>query len=412
VVKISNVRTGAGKSNSDIGLWFLPILFTIPAMSAYFHSIAPNENVFKGQDWGIWVAFALFVSAVISWLFSQASVPLSPLARVALLFMFTAWLYQVVRIQLDGSLFNLTAFVVPFALIMVSVKPPTFKAVWFSGLTLGYSLIAVSVASILFGVLGFGPDGFDVTDSGGSRIPLLGELLGIETRWGGPFGSVNYAAPIGGLLVVLAFNYNKANRYVFLSSGIVILTLSQARSTVFAVGVALVILALWSAPISRIKNGISLRVIVLVGLAVAYFAYVFFFDRSLNGRATIWVDFGDLWLQSPWFGVGDSGIIDFVNSRDSDPSFVPHQHAHSVLFDELVRFGVPMLFLSVGTFVSALLLSLRSASIDFGRNLAIVVFVLLAGLTETIHSFSYMTAYMCVLLFVVLSSNSGRRQQV
>jgi len=45
--------------------------------------------------------------------------------------------------------------------------------------------------------------------------------------------------------------------------------------------------------------------------------------------------------------------------------------------------------------------------------LALVVFVLLAGLTETIHSFSYLTAYLCALIFVVLSSNAtlvGRRE--
>lgn len=405
------VKTNSSKTN--VGMWYLPILFTVPALSAYFHSLAPNENVFKGQDWGIWVTFALAVSAGISWLLFHDSIQLSVLARATLALMLATWLYQVIRIQLDGATFNVTAFVVPAAFVMISLKPPPLSAVRKAGLALAYSLIAVSVMSLLFGVLGKGPDGFALTDSGGSRLPILGDLLGIETRWGGPFGSVNYAAPIGGLLVILAFSYKNFNRYLVLVSGLIILTLSQARSTAFAVVVGLVILALWSAPVSRFKNRIPLRIVVLLGMALIYVLYVLLFDRSLNGRTTIWVDFGGLWLQKPFFGVGDSGIIDFVNSRDADPSFIPHQHAHSVLFDGLVRFGIPMLLLSVGTFISALVLSIRSASIDFGRNLALVVFVLLAGLTETIHSFSYLTAYLCALIFVVLSSNAtlvGRRE--
>ena len=65
-----------------------------------------------------------------------------------------------------------------------------------------------------------------------------------------------------------------------------------------------------------------------------------------------------------------------------------------------------MLILSLGVFIAAIVISIRSASRDSGKNLAIVVFVVLAGLTETIHSFNYLSVYLCALLFVVLSSSA------
>ncbi len=388
------------------GTWYLPILFTIPAFGSYFHSLAPNENVFKGQDWGIWVAFLLTLLAALSWLSCRDSTRLIPLARAALAFMLAAWIYQVIRIQLDGATFNLTAFLLPLVLVLLALKPPRREAISAAGLALAYSILLVSALSLVFGALGTGPDGFNLTDSGPSRIPILGDLLGIETRWGGPFGSVNYAAPMGGLLVILSFSFKGLNRYLIIGGGLTVLVLSQARSSAFAVIAGLVIIFLWSAPISRLKHRIPLRLIVLIGVVFAYFLYVALFDSSLSGRTIIWSDFGNLWLDRPIFGVGDSGISDFVNSRDSDPAFVPHGHAHSVVFDGLVRFGIPMLILSLGTFITTMAISIRSASHDWGKNLAIVIFVVLAGLAETIHSFSYLSVYMCALLFVVLSSNA------
>jgi len=79
---------------------------------------------------------------------------------------------------------------------------------------------------------------------------------------------------------------------------------------------------------------------------------------------------------------------------------------HSVLGDILVRFGAPLFILSLGVFVAAIVISIRSASRDSGKNLAIVTFVVLAGITETIHSFNYLSVYLCALLFVVLSSSA------
>jgi O-antigen ligase len=387
-------------------MWYLPILFTIPAFAIYFHSLAPNKNIFKGQDWGIWAAFLLTLVAALSWLFHKRSTRLTPLARAAVVLMLIAWMYQVVRTQFDGATFNLTAFLVPLSVMLILLKPPRLSEIRLAGLALAYSLILVSALSLAFGALGIGPDGFALPGSGGTRLRIFGNLTGIDIRWGGPFGSVNLASSAGGLVAVLAFSYRGMNRYLILSGGLVILLLTQARTPAIALVAALAIVAMWSPSVARFKYRIPLRISALVVFVSGYAGYVFTSDPTFNGRAVIWSDFGALWLESPLLGVGNSGIIDFVNSRINDPLFVPHQHAHSVLGDVLIRYGVPMLVLSLGVFITSMAISIRSASRDSGKNMAIVTFVILAGLTETIHSFNYFSVYLCALLFVVLSCSN------
>ena len=391
---------------SLFGTWYLPILLSIPAMAVYFHSLAPNENVFKGQDWGTWMAFLLTLLATLSWLAFRDSTRLVSLAKTTLTLMLLAWTYQLISTQIDGSLFNLTAFAVPLAIVMILLKPPRLSEVKMAGLTLGYSLALVSALSLLLGSLGFGPDGFAVTDSGPSRFWVFSDWMGIASRWGGPFASVNLASPVGGLLVVLAFSYKRTHRYMFLFSGFAILMLSQGRSAIIGVAAALVVITMWSPSVARSKYRIPLRLTTFAGLAVGYAGTVLLFDPTAAGRAVIWSNFGNLWLESPITGVGSSGIANFLAREAGTPGFVPHNHMHSVLGDILVRFGAPMLILSLGVFVGATLISTRSASRDSGKNLAIVAFVVLAGLTETIHSFGYFSAYLCALLFVVLSSSA------
>jgi hypothetical protein len=397
---LSSTRLGS------FGTWYLPILFTIPAFATYFHSLAPNENIFKGQDWGIWVAFLLTLVATLSWLACRDSTRLVPLARAALTLMLLAWMYQVVRTQLDGSTFNLSAFAVPLAIVLILLKPPRLSEVRLAGLTLAYSLILVSALSLAFGALGVGPDGFAVTDSQAGSPWFFNDWVGLHTRWGGPFGSVNLASPVGGLLVILAFSYKGVHRYLIMCSGLLIFSLSQARSPIIGIVAGLVILTMSSPLVARFKYRIPLRLTTFTGLALGYAGSVLLYDPTFNGRTVIWSNFGNLWLESPLTGVGSSGINNFIAGEAGTPGFVPHNHMHSVLGDILVRFGAPLFILSLGVFIASIVISIRSASRDSGKNLAIVVFVVLAGLTETIHSFNYLSVYLCALLFVVLSSSA------
>jgi O-antigen ligase len=81
---------------------------------------------------------------------------------------------------------------------------------------------------------------------------------------------------------------------------------------------------------------------------------------------------------------------------------ITHNHAHSVLLDALVRYGIVLAFLTLVIFGIAVYASIRALKSGDPSPLAITVFVLLAGSAETLHSWEYWTAYMATLIWVVL----------
>jgi hypothetical protein len=271
-------------------------------------------------------------------------------------------------------------------------------------LVLGYSLLAISALSLVLGGSGAMPDGFEVTDSGDQRVALL-EWLGVTNRWGGPFGSVNYASPAGGLVLVIGMGQRRWNRVVLVAGGFGMLTLGAGRSAVIAVVAALVVLFLSSAWVSRLTWHRGLRVGTIGAGLVLLVGYIVFLDPTLNGRTRIWSDFLVLVRTSPVTGVGESGILAFVGERTGTEGFVPHTHGHSVLFDGILRYGLVMGVLIVIIFAFALWAGGRSLRRGAPLPLALGVYVIAAGLTETIHGWGYWSIYLVTLVWIVLSSD-------
>jgi hypothetical protein len=248
------------------------------------------------------------------------------------------------------------------------------------------------------------PDGFEVTDSGDQRVALL-EWLGVTNRWGGPFGSVNYASPAGGLVLVIGMGQRRWNRVVLVAGGFGMLTLGAGRSAVVAVVAALVVLCLSSAWVSRLTWHRGLRVGTIGAGLVLLVGYVAVLDPTLNGRTRIWSDFLVLVPTSPITGVGESGILAFVGERTGTEGFVPHTHGHSVLFDGILRYGLIMGVLILIIFAFALWAGGRSLRRGAPLTLALGVYVIAAGLTETIHGWGYWSIYLVTLVWIVLSSD-------
>lgn len=380
---------------------YLWIAFAVPALATFGHALLPEQPVLKGQDLGIVLALAGTGFAFLAWL---------PFRRrgawpsFVLLFLGTVsalWLYQITRTQLDQSLFNLTAFVVPAVLLMTATKPVSRADADVAVLVLGYSLIAISAASLLFGGIGWMPSGFDVTDAGYNRL-LLTEWLGIDRRWGGPFGSVNFASPIGGLLIVLGATRSGAHRWILVGSGIIILSLGQARTTMFAVVAGLLIVFLW-APFTRRLANVALVRLLVAGIAlIGTFLYIIVVDPTFNGRTPIWSDFLSLMPGHILFGVGESGMLEFVGSQAGTPGFVPHTHAHSVVLDGFVRYGLVHATLAIAVFLLAVRAGVTALRQGQAASLAVVVYVIVAGLAETIHAWNYWTVYMAALVWAVI----------
>lgn len=384
---------------------YLWVIFVIPALATFGHYMAPNQPVFKGHDYGILIAFALTLLAAVLWIPYRSPGSWPRIVFVFLALIAFTWTYQVVRIQLDDSLFNLTAFLVPLTLILLGMKRVTSTDVWLGITFMGYSLLAVAIASFVFGGLGVLPNGFDVSDGGGGRLQFLVDI-GL-TRWGGPFGSVNYAAPVGGLLIVLGIALVRSRGLPLLVGGIAILFMSQGLTALFATIAAVAVQILWSARLASLNHLFAVRLAALASLAVVAVAYVAVFNPTLSYRTELWADFSVLVDDSPLVGIGDSGVRSHVAQQAETQGGFLHDHAHSVLFDSYIRFGMIILLLGILVYAIALVVALRASRSVGSGPLALVVFVIAAGLTETTYSWSYWTIYMAALVWAVLLSSNA-----
>lgn len=388
--------------------WCLWIMFAAPAITALTQTLSPEQVIWKGQNLSVLSTLFLGGVAVVLWVFySHSTLKWDwPVVFIGIL-VFSLWLLQLIRSASESTTFNHTTYLVPVFLFLVLYRQFSHRDVALAGLVLGYSIVFISTISLIFGGLGMMEDGFQVSDSGESRLGPLTALFGIETRWGGPFGSVNYATPIGGLLLFIGLiQAKRAHKVTFISAGVIILLLGQARTTYVAVLIALLCLVAVTGP-GFLKRGwarLSLIVISLLGIC----GYIALFDRTLNGRVPIWEAFGQLWLTDPYIGVGLRGVQEFVAvEAETSLSFV-HDHAHSVFLDGLVRYGPIFLVCTLLVFIMTITYLYRGRDIVGGAPLALIVFIAIAGIAETIFSWAYWTVYMAAIVYTVMFLNSAK----
>ena len=397
---LASVRTRA---------WYAWLTFALPPAAVLGQALTPGTAVWKGQGLGVLVPLAVTLIAVVLWWGFSRSRGATPLETAFFGLALATWLTVVIRIQADGSLFNLSAFAAPVILLMLWFKPPSLRDLDRAILVLAYGLAFIAVISIPLGFAGLMPNGFEAADSALCRTSILCDLTGGLNRWAGPFGSVNYAAPVGGLLVVIGVTQSRWNRIALIVIGMAILLLSQGRSAVFGVLAALVVIVLCGQRVSDSVHRRAIRVFTVLAGVIAVVAYIVIVDPTFNGRSAIWTDFVHLWSTSPLTGVGDSGVRAYVENRVGMVTFT---HAHSVLLDTLVRWGVLPALLALSVFIVAFAAAGRAVRTLGSAPLAVVTFVLAAGLTETIHDWAYWSIYLAALAWAVLTYGAAATMSV
>ena len=383
---------------------YLIPLFLIPVVGTFGHYVAPNEAVFKGQNWGIVGSFLLAGIAVLLWIPRRFDFNWNRVHLSFFLISLVLWLLQTISTQLDQSLFNLTAFILPLVIVLIWAKNPDSAMMRQAFLFMLYGLLVIGLLSLLLGEIGFAPNGFYGVDSGRSRIPVLSNIFGIETRWAGPFGSVNYAAPVGGLLLVSGMAFTGTNRALISLGGLLMLTLAQGRTTLVAVLAAGLVLVAYSDLVVQSAHRIQFRLLLAFGPAITLAIYVLTQDPTLAFRTQIWLNFWELFLSKPLSGVGSSGVGQYLSEQMvADPTFVPHNHAHSVFLDLAARYGVLALILSLVLYVIVFTVAWQRRLSDKGNGLSILIFVSIAGISETIYSWQYCTFYFLALIYVLFT---------
>ena len=386
----------------------------LPSVVILLQYVAPLEPTVRGQNLAVLAGILGGTLVLMLWALYTRTGEWPRLMLVFLLVIFTAWLTQSIVSLLDGYRYNYTTFLLPLVILLLLFKPVSKEDMFVGLLVLGYGLVLVFVISlVLGGKLGI-PDGFASPESGESRLPFISELIGIDTRWGGPLSSVNLVTAAGGLLVMTGIFVTRLHRIIFVTVGLIVVLLGQGRTSLVALGVALVVLGLWGVRCGGLRYAVAFRATVISGLAALLVIYVWLADSSLNGRTSIWADYLQLFGASPITGVGFSGINQYVEqARLDNPGAVVHDHAHSIYLDGLIRYGLVWLVLTIAVFGLALFISWRARGSSISsRPLALVVYVSCVGLTETVFSWAYASMYVIALLLVVgLASLSRLRPE-
>lgn len=391
---------------------YLIPLFLIPVAANFGNSLAPGEAILLGQGWGILASFSLAAVAICMWLFtSRNSHQWMGLQKVFLLLLGISWVYQTVSTYLDNQAYNYSAFLLPLTAVLLYLRKPTNNMIgqafkWFLN-----GLVVIALMSLSLDFVNLYPSGFEAADSGLSRIPILDDLFEINARWAGPFASVNLAAPVGGLLVVAGFTTRGITRSVSISGGILILLLSQGRTSIFATLVGISIVAMYSNKFQALNHRTAIRASIVLILGLSLLTYIYFADRTLADRTYIWENFIQLFWTQPITGIGTSGLEEYIALGGESVNSILYSHGHNVMIDIATRYGVILLALTLGLFVTATLITWKPRGTNNGRPLAILAFVIFAGLAETIHDWQYLSIFTVAIIYAVIyPTNSNVKQ--
>ena len=364
---------------------YMAVLVAGAVFSLYWTYFASDAPLIASQPGFVVFPYLFAALAGLVWLRSTAHRARGPLA-VFLVVWSIAWAFEMVLTVARGEAYNFAVFLAPIVVIGLLTKSPTRAQALTALSVLGWMLAGVLVATRLGEILGllelpYVNPSLISFDTANYWLPFSG-YFGVEGRWMGPMGHSAETGFAGALLIVLAaLRWKTLRSSVFLVVGILTLLSVGTRSAYTAALGALLVAAVVTdrGPLSRIPYKVRIggaSIIVLLGIVG-----LFLTRAGLTGRDEIWADYLTLATESPIVGVGTSGIAEAPGWPGV--SF----HAHNIFIDEFARYGVIGVLLLVLILGSLLWFSYSSARSGDTLGIGIVSAVVIAGLTNSDHSF-------------------------
>ena len=382
---------------------YLAVFLSAIPIAVLAHFLSSGAVVFKGHAWSVVLPFIFAFVSFLFWILSRGSRSFPPITYVFLALLIVSWIVLWILEKRDGQGLNFTTFLVPLLVIMLLIKPASFRAVAIASATFAWVIAGVFVVSIIYD--------FATRNSFGGlliRIPGFPRTLGEGARWEGPFGSPNYVGPFAAYLVLYSVTCRVWSRRILAAVGIVVLVMSGSRSAILGMLVGFIVYFIFS----RSPRLVGLRRPVRVGLTIAllvpFLVFAFRADPTLNGRTPIWPEYWELWKRSPMEGVGTQLIQDRINSGEYFAWFV---HAHNMALDLLGRYGIIGFVMIAALLVVAVIIVGRAARRSSPMGLALVSAFLVIGLVEVHGSWLYWSIPTVWLLLAVLDSSTFAHEQ-
>lgn len=378
----------------------------MPPVVGLLNLYAGGVPLLKGHAAPVIFIVAVCIAAVIVWLPFVSGAHLLPLGNVALSLLAMAWLYQLILERAEGNSLDF-GVIAPFVLIVLTVlKPPSLPQVLRAAQAFAGAVVIVALVTLLMGAFTDFPSGFGI-EGGGQRLSALSNL-GLEWRWFGPFIHSNLAGPVGGAVVIIGLASKNRVRVGLIAGGALILFLSQSRTGFSAL---LLALALWWFARCWLRKGRieATSWAPLIATTATISGYILLQDPTLAGRTPAWSDYFDLMMSAPLFGVGNTGVRDYLEDNSERVIDFAQPHAHNLLLDFGGRWGAPMLMLSATIIILSIVIGLRAAKRGLLPGLILSAFVILVGVAETPFTWSHASPLMMTFfLAILLSSSAGK----
>jgi O-antigen ligase len=393
------------------GAWYLSLLLVAPILYDLLHTAAPTAGL-ATLPWSLVVLYGAGLVAIVSWIRFRPDEVWDRPTRLWMMVGVVVWLDALILGTLKGEGVAGAAILVPLTFFLILLKRPARADIWRAGDALAWTLVGASALILLLEVVHLVPAWYaahgdygvflEQFDRENYWLPLR-SLLGLDSRWGGTTG---YPSPTGqgaALLAVYGFSRPSGRRAVFVGSGLVMLLLTDSRTSYAAGAVGLCLLAAlpgWGNSTRRVTLTRVLAVILGVAMGIRVLLQVAT-DPSLTGRLSMWTQFLSLVTGSLLFGSGMTGIEAAIEAGDI-PAWA-HQ-GHNIFLDTFVRYGLVGLVLAVAFLAIAFLLTLGGPRRGVGVGLAMVVALLVSSMGDLGLDWVYPSAGLSALLVAVLVS--------
>lgn len=357
-----------------------------------FSTYLIREDVrLRGQPPYIVLVLVLFAVAFALWLLYRGRPVTSRAARLVLAGAGLLWLSNMAASLVHGDPFNHTVWLMPIFLVMLTIKCPSWIDLRSALVALAYLLAAMLTTAYVVEALGvmdplYLPEGITEFQQSQYWLPLDG-LPGIDGRWTGPLGHNTRAGLAAAFIFVIGIARWAPRSIPLIAIGAFFLLATSVRASYLSAlaGVGIVLLFSQRGHMSRIPVWVRWLVIlaltVLVGIGFALTG------AGLTGRdTTIWPAFADLIPDSPFIGIGASGI------QEAGGTVAISGDAHNLFLDQLVRYGAIGLLVLVFFGAIVAITSFRAANKGFTLPAAVLTVYVIASQTDIQNdwlSFSY-----------------------